>query len=205
MDSYTSPVTGRLLITIGVVSIVTFILLLIFFIGYFQGIPALYVFGTTNDVLNSAIAMMSAGLVTYLALHHPKKSLWFWLSLPLLVAAWIGAAIGTIDSLRSGGILSNAQVGLFRIKYNAAFLAEHNLHFGFGLISFGIIAVIFYAYQHKLWPTNLVVLGMFASLFMMIGLVGDLGSLGFIFLYPVWAILLGRWILSTDKRTNLQL
>lgn len=186
---------GVFLLCIGIVAVLAFIFLLIFFVGYFNDIPSLYIFGSINDVLGSLEAVLSAILATILIFSQSKR--WIWLNLIGAILSWIGVFIVMLDSLMAGGIISKASASILRIKYGfPALLTTHNQDFGFGLIGVWLIILNFQAFQTKSWPKLFIGAGFIASILMTIGLAGSNGALGFVFIYPIWCIWLGRWILQ---------
>jgi hypothetical protein len=189
---------GTFLLSIGVVSILAFIFLLIFFVGYFNDIPSILFFGPLNDIFGSLVAVLSAVLATVFISSQSKQ--WSWLYLIGAILSWIGVFIVTLDSLMAGGIISTASASILRIKYGfPALLTTHNQDFGFGLIGIWLIMVIIQASQTRSWPNHLIGLGLFAGVLMMVGLAGSNGALGFVFIYPIWCIWLGRYILKSKQ------
>jgi len=187
------------MLSIGIVSILAFVFLLIFFIGYFNDIPSLYIFGSINDVLGSLEADLSAVLATILIFSEPKR--WGWLHLIGAILSWIGAFIVTLDSLMAGGIISTASASILRIKYGLpALLTTYNQDFGFGLIGIWLVILNLQAFQTKSWPKHFMGFGFIAAILMATGLAGANGALGFVFIYPIWCIWLGRYILKSNRK-----
>ena len=192
---------GVFLLSIGIVAVLAFIFLIIFFVGYFNDIPSIIFFGPLNDIFGSLVAIMSAVLATVFIFSQSKQ--WSWLYLIGGILSWIGAFIVTLDSLMAGGIISKASASILRIKYGfPALLTTHNQDFGFSLIGIWLVMVIVQAAQSKSWPNHLIGLGLSVGIFMMVGLAGSNGALGFVFIYPIWCIWLGRWILQGKGITN---
>ena len=190
---------GVFLLSIGIVAVLAFIFLLIFFVGYFNDIPSIIFFGPLNDIFGSLVAVLSAGLATTLIFFQPKR--WIWLNMIGAILSWIGVFIVTLDSLMAGGIISTASASILRIKYGfPLLLTTHSQDFGFGLIGIWLIMVIIQVVQSKSWPNHLIGLGLSAGILMMFGLAGSNGALGFVFIYPIWCIWLGRWILKSNRR-----
>ena len=125
---------------------------------------------------------------------------WIWLNLIGAVLTWVGAFIVTLDSLMAGGIISTASASILRIKYGFPnLLTTHDLHFGFSLIGIWLIILNIQAFQAKSWTMYLIGLGFLTGIIMIFGLAGN-SPLGFVILYPIWCIWLGRTILkSTGK------
>jgi len=195
---YSKPF-GLFLLSIGMVAVLGFIFLIIFFIGYFNDIPSILFFGPLNDIFGSLVAILSAVLATVFIFSQSKR--WSWPYLIGAILSWIGAFIVTLDSLIAGGIISGSSASILRIKYGfPSLLTTHNQDYGFGLIGIWLIMVIVQASQTKSWPDYLIGLGLSAGILMMIGLVGSNGALGFVFIYPIWCIVTGRYILR--RATN---
>jgi len=192
---------GLFLLSIGITAVLGFIFLIIFFIGYFNDIPSIIFFGPLNDIFGSLVAVLSAVLAAVIIFSQSKQ--WSWLYLIGAVLSWIGVFIVTLDSLMAGGIISKASASILRIKYGfPLLLTTHSQDFGFGLIGVWLIIVIVQASQIKSWPDHLIGLGFLAGILMMAGLTGANGALGFVFIYPIWCIWLGRWILKGKRITN---
>jgi len=194
-DSLTSKTIGQFLITIGIISILGLVFLIIFFIGYFQNIPSIIFFGPLNDIFGALEGILTAILASIILVIMGKR--WLWLNLIGVVLSWVGAFIVTLDSLMAGDIIPRTTAATLRIRYGfPALLTVHDLHFGFGLTGIWLLLVIYQAYQTRSWPTRLIGLGFIAGLFMMVGLANAQGALGFVILYPLWCILQGRHILK---------
>jgi len=198
MERFTSKSTGRLALVIGGISVLALVSLIIFFIGYFNDLPALGPFGPANDVLGALEAVLSAVLASMLIPPLRKQPFWFVIFLLLVVAAWIGALIVTIDSLEAGGIISGVTRANLRINYGLGVIARENLHYGFGLISVWLMVLNMVAFVKQFWTPTLAFFGLLAGMAMFIGLAGGRGALGFVVLYPAWCIWLGRWILKNE-------
>lgn len=201
-NSLNSRITGQFLITIGTISVLAFIFLIIFFVGYFQGIPSIIFFGPLNDIFGSLEAILSAVLATIFLFSGPKR--WIWLNLIGAILTWIGAFIVTLDSLIAGGIIPRNAGAILSITHGfPLLLTTHDIHFGFGLIGVWLVILNFQAIQTRSWPTPLIGLGFSTGVLMMIGLLGSPGALGFVFLYPIWCIWLGRNILKSVRKHNV--
>jgi hypothetical protein len=118
------------------------------------------------------------------------------------ILSWIGAFIVTLDSLMAGDVIPKNTGSILRIAHGfPPFLTTHDQHFGFGLIGVWLIILNFQALQDQVWPNHLIGLGLFTGIIMTLGLAGD-SPLGFVFLYPIWCIWLGRYILRNIKNDN---
>jgi len=188
-------------LSIGTVAVLGFIFLIIFFIGYFNDIPSILFFGPLNDIFGSLVAVLSALLATVFIFSQSKQ--WSWLYLIGAILSWIGVFIVTLDSLMAGGIISKASASILRVKYGfPSLLTTHSQDFGFGLIGVWLVMVIVQAAQTKSWPDHLIGLGLSAGILMMVGLAGANRALGFVFIYPIWCIWLGWYILKGKQVEN---
>jgi hypothetical protein len=96
----------------------------------------------------------------------------------------------------AGDIIPKGTAAFRRVKYGfPPLLTMHDLHFGFGPIGIWLLMVMVQAVQTKSWPTHFIGLGFATGIFMAIGLIGSPAALGFVFLYPIWCIWLGRHIM----------
>jgi hypothetical protein len=192
---------GGFLLSIGIVAVLAFIFLIIFFVGYFNDIPSIIFFGPLNDIFGSLEAILSAVLATILIFSQSKR--WIGLNLIGAIISWIGSFIVTLESLMAGNIIPKNTATILRIEHSfPPLLTTHNQDFGFSLIGVWLIIVIVQAAQTKSWPNHLIGLGLFAGILLMIGLAGSNGALGFVFIYPVWCIWLGRHILKSARKDN---
>lgn len=158
--------------------------------------------GFVNDIFNSLIGILSAILAFILyAEFHAKSPVLSQITLGLAVIGAIATIVGTIlsvarvaDFVMAGWYtgIGNALVGLWLISFCLNVLGSDSI------------------------PHNLAVFGVVAGAFMLLGLIGILGIvtkidkmesmpkylyiaffcyLGTYILYPIWAILLGRYFL----------
>ena len=193
-NNLTAKIVGQLFITIGIISVLGIVFLIIFFIGYFQDIPSIIFFGPLNDISGSLEAILTAILASIILVTQGKR--WLWLNLIGVVLSWVGAFIVTLDSLMAGDIIPTTTASVLRIRVGVPpILTVHDLHFGFGLIGIWLLIVIYQAFQTRSWPNHLLGLGLLPGFIMILGLAGNT-PLGFVILYPLWCILLGRWILQ---------
>lgn len=196
-NNLTSKSIGQFLLAIGTISILGLVFLIIFFIGYFNDISSILFFGPLNDVFGAIEAILCAIMATYVL--TLQRKLWLWLNSIGFVLTWIGAFIVTLDSLMAGGIIPLNTGAILRISHGfPSLLTTHDLHFGFGLIGIWLIILNIQAFQAKSWPIHLIGLGFAAGIITMIGLVNLPGALGFGILYPVWCLLLGRYLLARE-------
>jgi hypothetical protein len=192
-NNLTAKIVGQLFITIGIISVLGIVFLIIFFIGYFQDIPSLYIFGSLNDILGSLEAILSAILATVFLFSQPKR--WIWFNLIGAILSWTGAFIVTLDSLMAGDIIPKNTGAILSIKYDfPLLLTTHDIHFGFGFIGVWLVTIVVQAAQTKTWPNHLIGMGFITGIIMIFGFAGN-SPMGFVILYPIWCILLGRFIL----------
>jgi hypothetical protein len=195
--SLNSKFIGQFLTAIGIISLLDFVFLIIFFIGYFNGIPSIFFFGPLNDLFTAFMVILTVVLATTV-LALPGLS-WRWLYSIGVGSSWIGAFIVAFNSLMAGNIISNNTATVLGNKYEfISFLITHDMQFGFGLIGVWLIILNFQAMRIKSWPNHLIGLGFLTGLIMTFGLAGKL-PLWFVILYPIWCILLGRWIFSRQN------
>jgi hypothetical protein len=205
MNGFTSKVTGRLAFLVGVMGTLAVVSLLLFFTGLFQNMYSLLFMGAVNDWINALTGILSAVLAS--VLHRTLRRLAPRLSPVLLIGVWAGAF-----AITHGSWL--IQTGRSDVE-----LSSYYFFFGNGLIGIWLCALNHIAGQQAVWPRNLTRLGLIASIFMMVGLLGLYGILlgldGNIFsslilvtgisffgigiLYPIWCLWLGRWILSVQN------
>ena len=209
MNRFISKMTGWLVTLVGVMGLLAVISLILFFVGLFQNIHALAFMGSLNDTINALVGILSAILasVLYPALHKflPR------LSLALLICAWAGAIAITFGSWLIVTGRSDVE------------LSSYYYFFGNGLVGIWLWALNRIARDQRVWPHNLTQLGLIASNFMIVGMLGIYGILlgldgsdyslpmmvagisffGIGLLYPVWCLRLGSWILSAQNESAL--
>jgi len=210
MNGFNSSVTGWLALLVGVTGILAIISLLLFFVGLFQNITSLSFMGSLNDKINALASILSAVLASVL---HPtlRRLLAPRLSLALLIGTWAGAIAVTFGSWLIVTGRSDFE------------LSSYYFFFGNSLLGIWLWVLNRIARQQAVWPRNLTQLGLIASVFMMVGLLGIYGILlgldgddystplmvsgisffGIGILYPIWCLRLGRWILSKQSNGTL--
>jgi hypothetical protein len=198
MIYYPSDTISWMAIAVGVVSLIGLVLLILFFT---VGQP----FGTLNDVFIGLAAILSALLAWMLyPLHHVNAPT---LSLFALIAAILGALI-----VAAGAILV-----IFGVK--GWFLAGLFMMSGNALMGVWLLLLNATIQPNLPWPRDLVLFGVIAGVIMAVGLltspgifsgmddmqsapwfvnVGQVSALGWLLLYPIWCIWLGR-LLSLDR------
>lgn len=197
--------SGFPLLTMGWVAIaagVAGVLALAFIIVFFTaGQP----FGTLNDICIGVAAILSGVLawMSYPQVHDQSPLL----SLVALVVALIGALVVTVGSvLVIFGVTGWYLAGLYMAVGNA-------------LIGLWLLGLNYSAQRGDFWSNGLTIFGIVVAVIMLLGLaatpgifnridawesapwyinyVGFAGSLGWLVLYPIWCILLGRSFLLT--------
>jgi hypothetical protein len=208
MNGFTSKSTGWLALIVGATGILAVISLVLFFVGLFQHIPSLLFMGSLNDGINALASILAAVLasVLYAALQKQTSPR----SLIVLIGTWLGAIAVTFGSW------------LIMTGRSDVELSSYYFFLGNGLIGIWLWVVNRIAGKRGAWPRNLARLGMIASGFMMIGLLGLYGILlgldgdeysplqlitgisylGTAFLYPAWCLRLAYWILSEQHRAS---
>ena len=195
MSSFSSVMIGWVAIASGVVALVGLVFIVLFFT---VGQP----FGTLND-LCIAIAAVLSGILAWMfyPAHHAQSPQ---LSPFALAAALAGALVVVAGSvLVISGVKGWFLAGLYMTAGNA-------------LIGLWLAALSYSALHTNSWPHGLATFGLVAGLIMVVGLVsvpgilrgvdaqasapwyvnaGYVGGLGWMLLYPVWCILVGRLLL----------
>jgi uncharacterized membrane protein YeaQ/YmgE (transglycosylase-associated protein family) len=196
----TSPIASSMIGWLAIATGITGFLALVFIILFFSiGQP----FGTLNDIFIGVTALMSAILAGVLyAEHHAQSPL---LSLFALIIAVIGALVVVIGSVlaisgRTGWFLS----GLYMAAGNA-------------MVGLWLLGLNYSALRGNSFPQSLAIFGIISGAVMALGLVTIPGifrgvdtqeyeltifnyiwwasSMGYLALYPIWCVLLGRFFL----------
>jgi len=194
-SNFSSNAIGWTAVAAGVAGLLGLLFIVLFFTA---GQP----FGTLNDLCIGLAAILS-GLLAWMLypVHHATSP---HLSLFALIAALAGALIVAAGStLVISGLTGWFLAGLYMTAGNA-------------LIGLWLLALSYSARLSHPWPGGLAVFGLIAGAIMLVGLAavpgiprgidaqdaapwfvnaGYLGGLGWLVLYPVWCILLGRAIL----------
>jgi hypothetical protein len=187
---------GWLAIAVGGVILLGDVSLILFFtIGSF--------FGTFNDLCIAFAAILS-GLLSWI-LYPANRAYSPRLSQLLLTAALVGALVASIGS------------AFVIFDVTGYFLAGLMNFFGYGLVGLWLLGLSYCAPRRNGWPRHLVQLGLISGASMAVGLltgpgivgridnpelalwfvyVAPVASLGWLLLYPIWSIWLGRLLLS---------
>jgi hypothetical protein len=186
----------------GVILIGDVSLMLFFTIGSF--------FGTFNDLCVAFAAILS-GLLS-LILYPANRAYSPRLSQLLLTAALVGALVASIGS------------AFVIFDVTGYFLAGLMNFFGYGLVGLWLLGLNYSVPRRNGWPRRLVQFGLVSGASMSVGLltgpgivgridnpelapwfvyVAPVASLGWLLLYPIWSIWLGRLLLT--NRLSVQL
>jgi len=191
---------GQLAITTGTSGLLALVLLILFFT---LGGP----FGTLNDICNGLTGILSGALAWIL---YKKLQT----GLTFLILALIGALAVVLGSV------------LVIYEITGWYLAGLYTAAGYALIGLWLAALNYPVRQINFWPQRLVKLGLFSGIMMALGLatipaiinrtdawelgpwyvnyVGLLGSLGYLVLYPLWCLLVGRRLLLTQNQAEVR-
>jgi len=202
MNGFPSKVIGWVALVVGGTGLLATVALLVFFAGLFGNIRSLSFMGPLNDVLNALTSILSAILAS--VLHPTVRRFAPRLSLVVLISVWAGALAHTFGSW----LILTDRSGVERSSYY--------YFVGSGLIGIWLYVLNRVARREAGWPHSLIQLGLIASGFMLIGLLGLYGILlgsdgddfsplvmiagisflGMGVLYPIWCLRLGRWIVA---------
>lgn len=196
MSTFSSVSLGWTAVATGIAGLLALVLIILFFT---IGQP----FGTLNDIFIGITAFLSGALAWMLYAQNHAQSPRF--SLIALVLALAGAAVVAIGSY----LVVSGKTGWY--------LAGLYMGFGNALIGLWLLWLNISAQQSHHWPQNLVVFGVIVGVIMVLGMltlpgllwgidaweaapwyvnyIGQVGALGWLALYPIWVILLGRALL----------
>jgi hypothetical protein len=202
-NNFPSRTLGWVAITIGGVILIGDVSLILFFtFGSF--------FGTFNDLCIAFAAILSALLAWMLYPAH--RALSPRLSRFLLTAALVGALVAFIGS------------AFVIFDMTGWFLAGLMNFFGYALVGLWLLGLNYSAQRRNRWPRRLVQFGLVSGASMAIGLltgpgivgridnpelapwfvyVAPVASLGWLLLYPIWSIWLGRFLLTNRLSVGL--
>lgn len=186
---------GRLAITTGSFGLLALVFLILFFA---IGGP----FGTLNDICNGITGILSGLLAWRLSSKFPAGP-------PFSILALMGALAVALGSV------------LVIFEITGWYLAGLYTSVGYALIGLWLLALNYSVRQIHPWPHRLVTWGLVSGALMALGLltipaiisridawelgpwyvnyIGQLGSIGYLLLYPLWCILVGRGLVLTRK------
>ena len=191
-----SNVIGWVSISVGIVGLIGLVFIILFFS---KGQP----FGTLNDICNGLAAIISAVLAWLLYAQGTEESRV--LSLIALFLATVGALVVIIGSVlvisgktgwfKAGLYIAagNALIGLWLFGLN--YSAINSSSWGLGLAIFGLIVGIIMALGLVSIPGIFSGIDSQESASCLFSYVGQAGGLGWLFLYPIWCIILGSYLL----------
>jgi len=161
------------------------------------------IFGPINDVLNGIAAILSAAMAWMLyAQHHAKSPLMSQVALGLAVLGTILAVVGSI---------------LVIFRFTGFVLAGWYTGFGYALLGLWLAAFCYSMLGNDVFPNKLIIFGIVTGIAMAMGIlsltgilsridsmealpwylnIAYLAFLGIYIFYPIWAIWLGRVLLS---------
>jgi hypothetical protein len=195
--SFLPPATGWVAMATGVAGLSA-----ILFIVLFYTVGGL--FGPLNDICNGLLGIMSGVLAAMLyAQYRAHSPLW---SLAGLVLALVGSVVVVVGS----ALVLSGRTGWFRAGFYTMA--------GFAAIGLWLVGQNIVAQRSHEWPQGLVIAGIATGAIMALGLVAipaifssidswesspwaikylgmAASSLGWLVLYPIWCILLGRTFL----------
>jgi len=195
-NNFSSVTIGWVAIATGIVGLLGLAFIVLFFT---VGQP----FGTLNDICIGLTAIMSMVLVWMLRpRYHAQFPL---LSKVTLVIAIFGALLVMVGS----ALAISGTKGWF--------LSGHYMAAGNAMIGLLLLGLNYSALRENSWPHSLVIFGLISAVILVLGLVTIPGifrgidtqeyeitifnsiwwasSLGYLALYPIWCILLGRILL----------
>jgi len=189
--------TRQLAITTGISGLLALVLLILFFT---VGGP----FGTLNDIFNGLTGLLSGVLAWSLSRRfHAGQG--------FLIFSSLGALSTVLGSI------------LVIYEITGWYLAGLYTSMGYALIGLWVVRWNHSVREQSLLSSRLTRLGLIAGMIMMLGLlmfpaivnridawelgpwyvnyVGQLGSLGYFVLYPLWCILVGRYLPQEQKES----
>jgi hypothetical protein len=194
--SISSSMIGWVAIATGVAGLLGLVFIILFFT---IGQP----FGTLNDIFIGIAGILSEALAwkLYTQLHTQSPLL----SQIALIFALVGALIIAVGSV----LVISGKTGWY--------LAGLYMAVGNALIGLWLLGLNYSVQQSNPWPHGVVVFGIAIGIIMVLGLaaipgifrgidsmeaapwyinyIGQAGTLGWLILYPIWCILLGRVLL----------
>ena len=197
--NFSSFMIGLLAIITGIVGLLALVLLILFFIVSGP-------FGTLNDICNGLTGILSGILAWNLSAKFHVRPIFFMLALIGTLAIALGSVLIIFDI--TGWYLA----GL----YTSA---------GYALIGLWLVALNYWVRQINPWPHGLINFGLIIGVMMALGLltipgivnrvdswelgpwyinyIGQVGSVAYLLLYPIWCILVGRRLLIAQNQNGV--
>jgi hypothetical protein len=193
--SFSSPTIAWIALAAGVAGLLALAFIILFFT---IGQP----FGTLNDIFIGVTAVLGGVLAWMLFLEHRAQS-------PLLSQVALGLAL-------LGALVVVIGTILVTFVVTGWYLAGLYTAAGYALIGLWLFVLSWSVQQGNSWPNGLVLFGFVVGVVMILGLaaipgilqridswdaapwyvnLGQVGGLGYLVLYPIWCILLGRIML----------
>jgi len=196
VSNYSAITIGWVAIATGIVGLLGLVFIILFFT---VGQP----FGTLNDICIGLAAILSAVLAWMLYPgNHVQAPL---LSQVALVVAFLGALVVVIGSvLVISGVTGWYLAGLYMTAGNAFigswllalnYSALRNISFPYGLVIFGIISSVILVLGLMTIPGIFNGIDAWDAAPWYVNYIGQAGALGWLVLYPIWCVLIGRFIL----------
>ena len=187
--SHFSPfMIGRVAIITGVIGLLALVLLILFFT---IGGP----FGTLNDICNGLAGILSGILAWNLYTRFQMPLTFFILALIGSLAVALGSVlvIFEITGWYLAGLYTSAGyalIGIWMLALNAS--VQQINPWPRGLVTFGLIIGVIMAFGLSVIPGIINKVDSWESGPWYINYVGQLGSIGYLLLYPIWCILVGK-------------
>ena len=192
-----SVLIGQVAIATGIAGLLGLIFIVLFFIG-------IGFFGTLNDIFIGVTAILSVVLAWLLLprLAWQPRSV----GLGLVLVASLGALVVVIGSVlviskTTGWFLAglymaagNALIGLWLIGFSLT--ARGGTFLPQNLVTFGLIAGVILAFGLAAFPGILQRTDFAAYTMSVQNVIWGVGTLGWLVLYPIWCLLVGRFILA---------
>ena len=196
-NDVSSVLVGQVAIVTGIAGLLGLVFIILFFSG-----SAL--FGTLNDIFIGVTALLSVVLAWLLL---PRLALQpRFLALGLVLVATLGALVVVLGSVlviskTTGWFLAglymaagNALIGLWLIGFSLS--ARGGTLLPQNLVTFGLITGVILAFGLAAFPGILQRQDFAAYSMSVQNVIWGLGTLGWLVLYPIWCLLVGRFLLG---------